>query len=313
MPKVEKDEPSPQPEIRNMTINCSPRLEDIVGAARVFADEFLTNIRGGKVFQSMGVMPDKTYLLTGGPGLGKSMVVKALNNEMNVEIYRDTQTGKVPNLKKSEGLFFEYSFGQYGSKYINENSTRLQGFFNYCHTLANALPVILVLDECDAIMANRDGQQHSEDKKVLETLMTNLQTLHDSDNLYAIMMTNLPNACDEASLRAGRIDRKIEFKTPILKERELAFRTFADRINQKAGYQVLRGLNYLELAKYSEGCNYADIDSILQATVKNRAREIIEDRTNKIIPAGYVTHKRVVEHTKQHSNKYHPKKTIGFA
>ena len=91
-----------------------------------------------------------------------------------------------------------------------------------------------------------------------------------------------------------------------------AFREAIKKINQKAGYFVIRGVNYDNLVELSEGFNYADIYQSVENAVRKRAREIYYEKGN-IAKPGRVYRSRLEEAIKEHKEKYHPtKRGIGF-
>jgi SpoVK/Ycf46/Vps4 family AAA+-type ATPase len=309
-----------------MPIGGFPFVENVVGTAREFLDDFLLGLEAEGVCNSMGVDTTKTYLLEGNPGTGKTLSIKALNNELNKDYFAKQvdylsglgrgKEGIVPTMEDIKAMVFEYSIGRYGTKFINEGSRIMQQFFDTAKSYASyGKKVIVTLDEADAVMGTRKGsiQTHSEDRKVLETLMKNLQITHDTPNMYAILMTNLPEACDEASLRAGRIDRRYHFTLPKPKERMEGFQHAINEANRRADYQVARRINYDELADISEGFNYADIAQSVNTAIRKRALEVAKDRTDKIIPAAYVTHKRLKREILEHKVHFHKEEvSIGF-
>jgi len=99
--------------------------------------------------------------------------------------------------------------------------------------------VLVSVDEADSLFISRKGkvQSHSEDRKVLDTLMKNIQTAHDTENVYVTLMTNLSEDMDDASLRAGRIDRRIKLQLPNKEERGLAYEHAINQANDRANYK----------------------------------------------------------------------------
>ena len=176
--------------------------------------------------------------------------------------------------------------------------------------------VLLFLDEADALLASRSGgiQSHSEDRKILETIMKNLQIAHDTPNFYVALASNTPEQCDSAALRAGRIDQKYIFELPTVAEREIAYQRAVDRVCGVAGYKVVRGAPIDALAKASKGFSYADIQQSVDEAVRTRAKEVILDKTPGIIPAAYVSGKRMLVALEQHRDKFVKKEAgaIGF-
>lgn len=294
-----------------MSIRETPLREDVVGQAGEFIDDFLLAKTSEGIYKSMGVSPDKTFLITGKPGTGKTMGIEALVNESNKDSYDIWErTGTLP-----DGLVgMAYDIGKYGTAYINMGSKIAQGFFDECYSIAEICPVLCVFDEAEVLFGNRAANSgHKEDNKLLDTIMKNMQRLHDTPNMFAVMMSNYPDAFDTASIRAGRVDKRYEFLLPNQEEREFAYLHSINKINDRAGYKVVRGTNPGELARLTAGYSYADIVESIKASVKQRAMELSRERTGKLIPAGYVTQKRVISSIMEHKKSFHKKKkTIGF-
>jgi len=303
------------PNIYPMGINQFPLIRDVVGKPREFLDDLILNINGEVIFTCMGTKPDKNFLLYGPPGCGKTYSIHAINNDLNqnfikalYEIHKRKEIINLPKEKRNVTALslmnpndfklktFEYSIGKMGTAYINVGSRRVQGFFDLMFNYAQkGNKTLVILDEVDALLIDRSGglHAHSEDHKVLETIMTNLQTANDTPNLYVVMMTNLPEICDDASLRAGRIDKKYKFDKPNLEQRKIAFDNFIKQRNEFAMYQVIRRYNLNTLATMTNDFTYADISGCIEGAIKKRAKEILRTRRNKTIPAAYVMQNRL--------------------
>ena len=301
-----------------MDIINYPRKKDVVGQSRQFINDFLLAIDSEQLYNAMGVNPDKSFLVTGSPGNGKSYGIEALVNEANKEMYDTFQKNKgnqsiekvMPNL-----FGFKYDIGRYGTAYINQGSKIIQGFFDTCFTVARkGYKTLAIFDEADVLFGKRSNlQSHKEDSKVIETIMKNMQTAHDLNNMYTIIMSNFPDVFDEASIRAGRIDKKYIFNSPTQPERETAYQHTINKINDKAGYQVVRGYSVEKLSQLSDGFSYADIVESVNSTVKKRVKEISNIRKDKIITAGYITQNRLEKSINSHKGSFiKSKKSIGF-
>ncbi len=294
-------------DIRPMGLAESPRKKDVIGQSRTFIDDFIQAAESEKIYKSMGINNDKTFLIIGDHGNGKTLAIEALVNEINTEPYNKLINGE----KSTYNLCgFQYSTGKFGTAYINEGSKNVQTFFDTGFKYANSgFKTLLIFDEAETLFGKRMAKNsHKEDSKLLNTIMTNMQTLHNTDNMYAVMMSNFPDAFDEASIRAGRIDKHYVFSKPNIKERIIAFQHAQTSINSKAGYSVVRNIDYEELSDLSTGFSYSDIMESVKSAVKLRAKQISRDRTSNIIPAGYIGHKRVkssvIEHKKSFLKKY---------
>lgn len=312
------------PQFRPTFPQSYPLKENVVGKAREFLDELDEGMNNSGIYYSLGVMPEKTFIISSVPGTGKTLLVNAINNSRNKKVVE--QLNRIPEENEKPltldsagfGMFlFEYDIGKYGTAYINMGSRTIQDFFDKVyHTSYSGKPILVSIDECDALFNSRKSnlQTHSEDRKVLETLMKNLQVAHDILNVYVIMMTNLLESVDTASIRAGRIDRRIKFELPNKLERKLAFDNSIEQVNNRAGYKVIRAFMTEPLAELSDGFNYADIYQSVERSLKDKAKELIRNKEPGIIRAGYVKQKKLEEAVKNHKSEFNDKKVknIGF-
>jgi SpoVK/Ycf46/Vps4 family AAA+-type ATPase len=307
----QKQPPAQKQQFKAMPITDSPLRKDIVGKSGEIVDDFVLAINSEDIFRKMSVSPDKTFLITGAPGTGKTLGIKALINELNRITFEALMLGGNMPLNI---VGMSYDIGKYGTAYINEGSKIVQSFFDTCYSLSIRQKVLIAFDEAEVLFGARGGNKsHKEDDKVLDTIMKNMQIVHDRPNMYAVMMSNFPDAFDEASIRAGRIDKRYELELPNELERKLAYDHTIYGINEKSKYQVVRCYDSSDLAKLSEGYSYADIVESVNAAIKKRAIEIARTRKDSRAPAGYVTQKRLEDAVLEHTKSFIPqKRTIGF-
>jgi SpoVK/Ycf46/Vps4 family AAA+-type ATPase len=303
-------------------VRNNPMRTDLFGKAGEFVDGIREDINNEALYSVMGTISDKTYLLYGPPGTGKTMALNVLNNEMNkgvlLSLSQKTQ-GEISSVPLADfGLLcFRYDIGKYGTAYINMGSRRVQEFFDKVGLYAQlGTKVLIEMDECDSLFMSRTShvQTHSEDRKVLETIMKNMQIVHDTPNIYLVAMTNLPEICDDATLRSGRIDRKIKFDLPGYDERVHAFEQSIEALNQRAYYKVIRGAKPKVLAEMSEKFNYADINTVVDRAVKERARIYARENPNTLAKLAFVSQNMLEKALLdvKDTSKTKPKTKIGF-
>lgn len=301
-----------------MRVDKSPLIDDVFGKARTFIDDLETNVKGKNVFEVLGIQPNKTFLLEGEKGTGKTMSIKAYNNSKNKGIYDHIdENGKVDTCQYSV-LSFAYDTGKYGTAYINMSSRVIDAFFSQAGIYAQlGKSVLIQIDEADSLLASRTNniQAHSEDRKALETLMKNLQIAHDTPNMYVALITNLPEGCDDAALRSGRIDKRYKFVLPTEEERKIAFQKTIQKVNSRANYQLIRGQRYDPLVELSEGFNYSDIVYSVERSVRTKAEDLVQSECKKLSSAPRVGRSLLEEAVKSHKREFINKKTskkIGY-
>ncbi len=136
----------------------------------------------------------------------------------NILIYGPPGTGKTSFVKataKEHGINFLYVKGpEIFNKLVGESEKTIRHIFKKAKAVS---PSILFFDEIDSITQRHDDSIGN--IKVLDQLLSELDNLNGKDVLF-ICATNRPELIDKSFLRSGRIDKFMEFKLPITKERK---------------------------------------------------------------------------------------------
>ena len=110
--------------------------------------------------------------------------------------------------------FIRVSGSELVQKYIGEGSRMVRELFVMAREHA---PSIIFMDEIDSIGSTRVEGSLGGDSEVQRTmleLLNQLDGFETTQNIKVLMATNRIDILDEALLRPGRIDRKIEFPNP---------------------------------------------------------------------------------------------------
>lgn len=190
-----------------------------------------------EIFKRVGIKPPKGVLLYGPPGTGKTLLARAI--ACNIE-----------------AKFLKIVASSIVDKYIGESARMVREMFGYAK---ENQPCIIFIDEVDAIGGKRSNEGSSSDREIHRTLMELLNQLDGFDDLgkvKVIMATNRPDTLDQALLRPGRLDRKIEIPLPTESGR-------ADIIKIHAKPMTKKGeIDYESIAKLSDSFNGADLRNI---------------------------------------------------
>ena len=151
-------------------------------------------LRFPQIFARLGIDPPKGVLLHGPPGCGKTLIAKVIANE-------------------TDAYFLHLSGPEIMHKFYGESESHLRSVFEEAKKNA---PSILFLDELDAIAPKREelGGEKQVERRVVATLLAEMDGLENRGELIVIGATNLPNILDPALRRPGRFDREIVIPIP---------------------------------------------------------------------------------------------------
>ena len=146
-----------------------------------------------ELFQHMGIKPHKGILLYGPPGCGKTLIAKAIANEVQAHFIS----------VKGPELF---------NKFIGQSEENVRAIFEEASELQ---PSVIFFDEIDSVARSRtsaESTQHSD--QFLNQLLTLMDGIEDYGKVCVIASTNRKDLLDDAIVRPGRFDYTIEIKKP---------------------------------------------------------------------------------------------------
>jgi cell division protease FtsH len=185
-------------------------FSDIGGISDVKAEleEIIDFLRNPKRYKSFGARMPRGVLLIGPPGVGKTMIAKAVAAEADVPFYYQS------------GASFVQIYVGMGAKRVHELFSAAK---------ANT-PSIIFIDEIDAVGKKREGNRNDEREGTLNQLLTEMDGFEGSSGIIVIAATNQIEVLDPALLRAGRFDRRIFVDLPTPKEREAIINKYLTHI-----------------------------------------------------------------------------------
>jgi SpoVK/Ycf46/Vps4 family AAA+-type ATPase len=200
------------------------------------------------VSRKYGIKPVKGVLLFGPPGNGKTMLMRALANEIHFGFYRIAAPSLI-------------------SAYSGESEKKLSQIFTIAKKNS---PCVLFVDEIDAVGTSRDVEGDEAHKHVLSQLLEELDGFQKLDKVIVVGATNKPNFIDPALLRSGRFDRSIYIPLPDEDGREKIFGMYLSKL------PVSKDIDLKRLANMSERLSGADIKNLCEATSQKVARDAVE-------------------------------------
>ncbi|NYZ78864.1 AAA family ATPase [Candidatus Micrarchaeota archaeon] len=226
------------------------RWEDVVGlddVRQLLVESVELPLLHEDLLKEYKVTPIKGILLFGPPGCGKTMIVKAASNELNVSFIHISGA----DLTKS---------GYMGAVNILKES------FNRARERA---PALIFIDEIDAVAPSRDHYSSPENEKLVAQLLDEMDGVSDLKQVMFVAATNKPERIDPALLRPGRLDKIILVPPPLFENRKSIFQL------NLAGIPLDKDLSFETLAAKTEGFTGADITSVCQEAKMELVRKRI--------------------------------------
>jgi len=153
--------------------------------------------------------PPKGVLLYGPPGCGKTMIAKAVANNLAEKI--SEKRGE-----KIQGYFLNIKGPELLSKYVGETERKIREIFVKAKEKANEdVPVVVFFDEMDALFRTRGtGISSDVESTIVPQLLAEIDGVEGLRNVIVIGASNRQDLIDPAILRPGRLDVKIKIERP---------------------------------------------------------------------------------------------------
>ena len=153
--------------------------------------------------------PPKGVLLYGPPGCGKTMIAKAVANNLAEKI--SEKRGE-----KIKGYFLNIKGPELLNKYVGETERKIREIFVKAKEKANEdVPVVVFFDEMDALFRTRGtGISSDVETTIVPQLLAEIDGVEGLRNVIVIGASNRQDLIDPAILRPGRLDVKIKIERP---------------------------------------------------------------------------------------------------
>lgn len=182
------------------------KFEDVAGIDEIKSEltEVVDFLKNPSKYRHFGINLPKGVLMVGPPGVGKTLIAKAVAGEANVP-------------------FFYQSGSSFVQIYVGMGAKRVRELFAKAKSYA---PSIIFIDEIDAVGKARGGGRNDEREATLNQLLTEMDGFEDSSGVIVIAATNKIEMMDDALLRSGRFDRRIFIPMPDMQSRVAILKTY---------------------------------------------------------------------------------------
>uniref|UniRef100_A0A673WSI7 Vesicle-fusing ATPase n=1 Tax=Salmo trutta TaxID=8032 RepID=A0A673WSI7_SALTR len=226
----------------------------------IFRRAFASRVFPPDIVEQMGCKHVKGILLFGPPGCGKTLMARQIGKMLNA---REPKVVNGPEIL---------------NKYVGESEANIRKLFADAEDEqkrlgANSGLHIIIFDEIDAICKQRGSMAGSTGvhDTVVNQLLSKIDGVEQLNNILVIGMTNRPDLIDEALLRPGRLEVKMEIGLPDEKGRVQILNIHTAKMRQ---FNLLGSdVDVGELAAETKNYSGAELEGLVraaQSTAMNR-------------------------------------------
>ncbi|CAN0878185.1 Probable inactive ATP-dependent zinc metalloprotease FTSHI 2, chloroplastic [Linum grandiflorum] len=219
-----------------------------LGKIRLELEEIVKFFTHGDMYRRRGVKIPGGILLCGPPGIGKTLLAKAVAGEAGVN-------------------FFSISASQFVEIYVGVGASRVRSLYQEARENS---PSVVFIDELDAVGRERGlikGSGGQERDATLNQLLVCLDGFEGRGEVITIASTNRPDILDPALVRPGRFDRKIHIPKPGVIGRMEILKVHARK------KPVAEDVDYRAVATVTDGMVGAELANILEVAAINMMRD----------------------------------------
>jgi proteasome-associated ATPase len=204
----------PKSEVEDLALEEVPdiRYEDIGGLSsqiEAIRDAVELPYLYADYYREHKLAPPKGVLLYGPPGCGKTMIAKAVANNLAQKV--SEKRGE-----KIKGFFMNIKGPELLNKYVGETERKIREIFQKAkEKAAEDVPVVVFFDEMDALFRTRgSGISSDVETTIVPQLLAEIDGVEGLKNVIVIGASNRQDLIDPAILRPGRLDVKIKIDRP---------------------------------------------------------------------------------------------------
>ena len=212
-------------------------FEDVAGLGRAKSEmgQIIAFLREPKKFTRLGGRIPKGILLEGPPGVGKTLLARAIAGEAGVP-------------------FFSISASEFVEAFAGVAASRIRDLF--LEGKKNA-PCLIFIDEIDALGRAISTEAHQERRQALHQLLAEMDGFESNEGVVVIMATTRAEELDPALLRRGRIDRHVHCGLPDPAGREAILQVHSRRV------PLAEDVDLEEIARLTPGLSGADLQGVV--------------------------------------------------
>lgn len=204
----------------HQTIISSPfRFVDVQGCDEVKAqlEQVVDFLKNPLKYEQFGANMPRGYLLEGPPGVGKTLLAKAVAGEAGVP-------------------FIVISGAEFDEVYVGVGASRVRSLFADARKHSKA---VIFIDEIDGVAGKRTSNERSGSRQTLNQLLVEMDGFKTTSSVIVLGATNTVQSLDQALLRPGRFDKTLTILPPdILGRKQILKQLFSTIPKQMLGADV---------------------------------------------------------------------------
>jgi len=226
--------------------NAKGELRDAIELPLIYPDKI----------KQYDLKPASGLILYGPPGTGKTALARAAAAYFGAEFFLVNATSMV-------------------GQYVGTTEAAVKEIFQKARSKT---PSIIFFDEIDAIGAKRDGRNLNRPSDIiLNLLLTELDGFEKRKGVFVIAATNRIDILDDALLRPGRFDVKIEVPAPNEDERLALLKFFGKK------KPLHPNVNLWAIAQQTEGLTGAYLEGLVNSAAKRALKRSLTSGWNERI------------------------------
>lgn len=229
------------------------KFSSVAGADEAKEDlkDLVDFLKDPEKYKKIGAKITRGVLLVGAPGNGKTLLARAVAGEANCP-------------------FFTISGSDFVEVFVGVGASRVRDLFAQARKHA---PCIVFIDEIDAVGRKRGsgmGGGNDEREQTLNQLLTEMDGFEtEGGQVIVLAATNRPDVLDNALLRPGRFDRRVEVPYPDLVSREKILAVHAKNV------KMATDVDLEKIARGTPGFSGAELANLINEAA------IIASKANK--------------------------------
>ncbi len=266
------------------------KFDDVAGAdeAKGELKEVVDFLKDPEPYGRLGARVPKGILLVGPPGIGKTLLARAVAGEAGVP-------------------FFSISGSEFVEMFVGVGAARVRDLFEQARKMK---PCIIFIDELDSLGRSRTaglmGGANDEKEQTLNQLLAELDGFDPREGIVLLAATNRPEILDPALTRAGRFDRQIALDRPDRPARTAILKVHIKKVKAAPNLDLDR------IASITPGFSGADLanlvnEAALAATRRGGDTVTMDDFTTAVerLVAGIEKRSRILSPKERKVVAYH--------